>query len=577
MPRDGSGNYSLPLADVTPGTIITATWANTTMNDVEAAMQDSLSRSGQGGMEAPLRFVNGVAGAPGISWVNDTSTGFYLHTPLEMRASVNSADVMRWFDGKAWLWNGAVWNEVAIVGGGGAVPDGNDPDDLLLWNGSAWLPDARTDWIPDGGPPNQLLQWGGAAWGPIDRTSWIPDGDNDDDMLLWRAGAWSKESNIKDFIPDGANHNDQLYWDLAGAKWARKAQSVPDAFSTGAGQSVPSEDDILIYKSGAWSAETNPGGGTTVDPGSSTFDSLRWDGAKWISNSLFTISDTRVLLGGDTSPPLYSGISFATTSGATYFGTSTAGLAFVEFFGGVVMGAQAPDETAGLAATKSLTVQGSDVFFGASTGSISFSVPDVNNKRMGILNAGEIGLGGSSSATPGVAGTTVTITGQAAQDDPGNHFVVNNYLGEEYLKFRKDGSGNSVAFMPELITDTASSVGTNLEPVYIHEQTGRLKMLIAAPTSAVMSGKTSLDTAAATTVVKALDPVSFTSNIPDDGPEVQWSLAADDIAAIGAAAEPLVVRNGVSAPIDASRAGLTAVIIASLKDVIARVEALETP
>ena len=58
--RDPSGNYSLPTGPnstgnpVHAGDTIFEVWANTTMNDLAAALTDSLSRSGKGGMNADL-------------------------------------------------------------------------------------------------------------------------------------------------------------------------------------------------------------------------------------------------------------------------------------------------------------------------------------------------------------------------------------------------------------------------------------------------------------------------------------------------------------------------------------------
>lgn len=55
MSRDSNGNYNLPAGNpVIAGTVITTSWANPTMSDIGAALTDSLSRSGKGGMGAIL-------------------------------------------------------------------------------------------------------------------------------------------------------------------------------------------------------------------------------------------------------------------------------------------------------------------------------------------------------------------------------------------------------------------------------------------------------------------------------------------------------------------------------------------
>jgi len=47
MARNGAGTYSLPLADVVANTTILASWANTTLADVAAALTASIAKDGQ--------------------------------------------------------------------------------------------------------------------------------------------------------------------------------------------------------------------------------------------------------------------------------------------------------------------------------------------------------------------------------------------------------------------------------------------------------------------------------------------------------------------------------------------------
>src|SRR6478752_2602709 len=78
MPRNSSGNYSLPAANpVITGTTITSTWANTTLSDVASELTNSLDRQGRGGMLAPFKVADGSIAAPGISFSNEPSTGWY--------------------------------------------------------------------------------------------------------------------------------------------------------------------------------------------------------------------------------------------------------------------------------------------------------------------------------------------------------------------------------------------------------------------------------------------------------------------------------------------------------------------
>ena len=68
MSRNGSGVYSLPPSNpVITGTTISSTWANNTMNDIAAALTDSVAADGQTPMTGNLdlnthKVVNLVAG-----------------------------------------------------------------------------------------------------------------------------------------------------------------------------------------------------------------------------------------------------------------------------------------------------------------------------------------------------------------------------------------------------------------------------------------------------------------------------------------------------------------------------------
>lgn len=99
MPRNGSGTYTLPVGNpVEPNTVIEAEWANTTLDDIGNEITDSLSRTGEGGMLAPLRFYAGTAGVPGIGWLDETSSGFYRSGAGEFWATVLGTEVVQFSD-----------------------------------------------------------------------------------------------------------------------------------------------------------------------------------------------------------------------------------------------------------------------------------------------------------------------------------------------------------------------------------------------------------------------------------------------------------------------------------------------
>jgi microcystin-dependent protein len=64
MPRNSQGNYQLPLPDVIPNTEIDSAWANTTMNDIAAALTASLPRDGTAPMVGPLTLTTTSPTAP---------------------------------------------------------------------------------------------------------------------------------------------------------------------------------------------------------------------------------------------------------------------------------------------------------------------------------------------------------------------------------------------------------------------------------------------------------------------------------------------------------------------------------
>ncbi len=96
MPRVSGGNYSLPEAAFVSGTTILSAKVNSDLSDLANAMQDSLSRSGVGSMQAPLGLVDGSEALPGLTWNNEAGTGFRHLVANEMRAVINANDTTRW-------------------------------------------------------------------------------------------------------------------------------------------------------------------------------------------------------------------------------------------------------------------------------------------------------------------------------------------------------------------------------------------------------------------------------------------------------------------------------------------------
>lgn len=95
MPRDVNGNFSLtPGNPVVSGTPISSTVHNATLSDIAQAMTDSLSRTGLGGMLAPLPFQDGTASNPSITFTLELTSGLYRKGAGLLSFSILGDDIL---------------------------------------------------------------------------------------------------------------------------------------------------------------------------------------------------------------------------------------------------------------------------------------------------------------------------------------------------------------------------------------------------------------------------------------------------------------------------------------------------
>ncbi len=85
MARNGSGVETIPNTLVS-GTTITASALNQNFVDLGAEITNSVAADGQTTITAPIKFANGTAGAPSVTFASDTDTGFF-------RAAANSIGI----------------------------------------------------------------------------------------------------------------------------------------------------------------------------------------------------------------------------------------------------------------------------------------------------------------------------------------------------------------------------------------------------------------------------------------------------------------------------------------------------
>ena len=117
MPRDGSGNYTLPAGNpVVTGTTITSAWANATMPDIGNEITNSLDRNGRGGMLAPLTFADGTGVAPSVSFTSEPTLGLYRQSAGHFGFAAGGAGVVRMGSAlQLEVFRGAVWDRVPSI------------------------------------------------------------------------------------------------------------------------------------------------------------------------------------------------------------------------------------------------------------------------------------------------------------------------------------------------------------------------------------------------------------------------------------------------------------------------------
>ena len=141
MPRDATGNFTLVSGNpVLPGEIVASSYINSTFSDVAQTLTESLDRLGRGGMLAPFRFSDGNVSAPGATWSNEPSSGFYRSGSGEIRASVLASNVMRWTTSGVDVFDGGSWKPVLIEG------DIVIPEGTVDGSGQKWSED-ESKWI----------------------------------------------------------------------------------------------------------------------------------------------------------------------------------------------------------------------------------------------------------------------------------------------------------------------------------------------------------------------------------------------------------------------------------------------
>ena len=95
MPRDGSGNYSLPAGtDIADGQTASATPIQTVHEDLETEMSGSLPVTGSKGMSGQLQLQSGSTDAsPGIRFAEDAKTGWFRGAANQWNFTASGSEV----------------------------------------------------------------------------------------------------------------------------------------------------------------------------------------------------------------------------------------------------------------------------------------------------------------------------------------------------------------------------------------------------------------------------------------------------------------------------------------------------
>lgn len=97
MPRDASGNYTLPLGNpVQGGTVIDVAWANPTMADIATQLNNVFTRDGLLGPLAPWKLIDGVAAAPSMTFNSELGMGLFRESGGVMGLALGGNVIMRW-------------------------------------------------------------------------------------------------------------------------------------------------------------------------------------------------------------------------------------------------------------------------------------------------------------------------------------------------------------------------------------------------------------------------------------------------------------------------------------------------
>jgi len=89
MPRNGSGQYTLPEPAFVPNNIISSAAVNADLSDIASALTDSIAADGQTPITGAMKLVDGSVAAPSYTFITGTSDG--IHHPGAGQVAITCA------------------------------------------------------------------------------------------------------------------------------------------------------------------------------------------------------------------------------------------------------------------------------------------------------------------------------------------------------------------------------------------------------------------------------------------------------------------------------------------------------
>ncbi|MBL7812867.1 MAG: hypothetical protein JNL57_11635 [Bacteroidetes bacterium] len=227
-------------------------------------------------------------------------------------------------------WNGTAWVPKDATGGGGGggsvnpsqiTAGGASNNQTLIWNGSNWVPKdisvSASQITASGASNNQVLTWNGSAWVPKD-VSVSPSqitagGAGTDQVLTWNGTAWVPKDAAGDITGvtagtglsgGGSSGAVTLNAQTTTALWnANQLQGVAVA------NTAPASGNILKHNGTAWApgTETVTTAGTGLSITSGTINSV------WTKSGNDIYNNNTANVGIGTTTPLYNLHTYASS------------------------------------------------------------------------------------------------------------------------------------------------------------------------------------------------------------------------------------------------------------------------